>query len=64
MTIDGPFEDGAPPDAEDSDGVPDRMPLVVEASTPAVAEDDLPVLQEGTSIAEEDTPPVAGAIPP
>ena len=59
MTTDGPFEEGAPPDAEDSAGVSD-MPLVVDASTPAVAENGPPVLQEGTPVAAEDTPPVAG----
>jgi signal peptidase I len=35
------------------------MPLVADASTPAVAKDDMPVLQEGTPVAADDTPPVA-----
>jgi signal peptidase I len=60
MTTDGPLEDGVPLVAEDSSGAPD-VPLVVDANTPAVAaEDDPPVLQQGTPIAE-DTPPVAGS---
>ena len=57
MTIDGPLEDGAPPDAENSTGVPD-VPPVVDANTPAVAEEDPPVLQEGTPVAVDTTPPV------
>jgi signal peptidase I len=60
MTTEGPLEDGAPLDAENSAGVPD-VPLVVDANTPAVAEDGLPVPEEGTPVAEEDTPPVAGS---
>jgi signal peptidase len=59
MTTEGPLEDGAPPVAENSAGVPD-VTLVVDASTPAVAaEDDLPVLKEDTPVAADDTPPVA-----
>jgi signal peptidase I len=60
MTTDNPLEDGAPPVAEDSSGAPD-VPLVVDASTPAVAEDGLPVLQEGAPVAADGTPPVAGS---
>jgi signal peptidase I len=59
MTTDGPLGDGTPPFAENSAGVPD-VTLVVDASTPAVAaEDDLPVLQEDTPVAADDTLPVA-----
>jgi signal peptidase I len=59
MTTDGPLEDGTPPVAENSAGVPD-VTLVVDASTPAVAaEDDLPFFQEDTPVAADDTPPVA-----
>jgi signal peptidase I len=59
MTTEGPLEDGAPPVAENSAGVPD-VTMVVDASTPAVAaEDDLPVLKEDTPVAADDTPPVA-----
>jgi signal peptidase I len=59
MTTEGPLEDGTPPVAENSAGVPD-VTLVVDASTPAVAaEDDLPVPEEDTPVAADDTPPVA-----
>ena len=61
---DGPLEDGTPPVAENSAGVPD-VTLVVDASTPAVAaEDNLPFFQEDTPVAADDTPPVAGEAMP
>ena len=62
MTTDGPVEDSVPRPAEGSGAVPDdAMSLLTWTETPAIAEEGTPVVQEGTSVAEKDTPPVAGS---
>ena len=59
MTTEGPLEERTPlVGGEDAGILEDDMPLVADASTPAMAKDDMPVLQEGTPVAEDDTPSV------
>ena len=62
MTTDGPLEDGTARPAEGSAAVPDdAMSLLTWTETPAIAEEDTPVVQEGTLVAAEDTLPVVGS---